>query len=226
MAIPIPGASLTAQYVISAAGNFSAANAALMTNTVEMLSRIRYDQRALFTNVALRSREYFVASVTLPSSNGVQNRTLDMTQCPPALERVLQVLVNGVPLNQVDILDINAELAPRYYAQGTTLVEVNAEWGAAGIVNAVIDYGYAPNDIDPYGATSQPLSVPDQWVDILVGNLAAYVALKDYGRPPTEIANAQALAQTRMAEFQGFLDQTAGVRAMRLDIPSPIATPQ
>jgi len=226
MTVAIPGASLTCSYVITAAAAFSPANPALMSNSVEMLSRIRYDQRELFTQIAVRSREYFVAQTVLPTSAGLQNRTIDTTQLPPALERILLVVINGVTISQVDVLDQAAELAPRYYAQGTQLVEVNAEWGGTGAQLATISYCYGPNDIDPYGQSNQPLSVPDQWVDILVGNLAAYCALKDYGRPPTEIANAQALAQTRMQEFQTFLDQTAGVKSMRLDIPSPTPAPQ
>lgn len=230
----VPGASLTAQYVVTEAVAFSAANAALATNPVEMLSRIRAAQRVLFTKLAERSREYFVAETAITSTSGPSGRIFDLSQLTPPLERVLQIqLATGPTLNQVDVLDQTGELAPRYYAQALMAVEVGTDWGIGGAaIQATLTYCYGPADLTPYaGDLTQPLSVPDQWIDILVGDLAAYLAHKDLGRenpqtPGADIANAQALADQRLAEFETFLDHVAGVRAMRLDVPKPTPAPK
>lgn len=216
-----PGATLTVQYVIDRAAAFSQLNPALMSNQVEMIARVRSAQRKLMTRVNVQSREYFVTVVPIVSS-ATSPRTLDLSQLNPPLERVLEVSIGGVDLNQVDVLDPDSELAPRYYAQGLSLVELNNEWSTLpGTAVATLTYGYGPTDLNPNGLTTQPLSVPDQWVDILVGELAAYCANKDYSRNASEAANATALRDSRIAELELYLDHTAGVRAMRSDVPHP-----
>src|SRR5579862_6479562 len=100
-------ATLTCQYIVTQAVAFSKANPTLATNTAEMLSRIRGQQRALFTHAAMRSREFLVTGVNLVSSSGVANRVFDISTVSPPIERSLQLMTAaGVTLNQVDPLDL------------------------------------------------------------------------------------------------------------------------
>lgn len=223
-------ATLTCQYVVTQAIAMSAGNKPPISgNTPEMLSRIRAQQRVVFTHCATRSREFLVTGVNLTSSPGTSGRILDLSTVSPPVERVLQLsTAAGITINQVDPLDMAGELAPRYYPVGLTLNEVNAEWGAAGTVAFQLLYVYAPLDINPTGSLAQPLTLPDQWVDILVGDLGAYFAHKDLARDPTgqETATCRALADSRMLELDAFLDSIAGARAWRTDVPRPNPVPQ
>jgi len=221
------GATLTAQYVMDRAAAFSPLNPPLMSIVEEMLSRIRFCQRSVFTKTSMRAREYLTTMTTLTSSYGSGGRTIDISQLNPPVERIFQVQINGVTINMVDPLDVYAELAPRYYPQSLKLYEVGNDWSSVtGSLNAVVTYCYAPTDISPFGTTAQALSVPDAWVDILVGDLAAYLAHKDAGRPVQDIATARQLSESRLSEFMMYLDHTAGVRSIRLDIPHPTGIPQ
>lgn len=223
-------ATKTCQDVLSGALAFSPANPALVVgSSAEVLQRVRAQQRATFTHVATRSREYLVTGVLLTSSIGNGNRTFDLSTISPPVERTLQLVTAfGVTLNQVDPLDLPGELAPRYYPVGLTLVEVANEWGPPGAITATLHYGYAPVDINPFGSMAQQLSLPDQWIDILIGDLAAYLRHKDHRSDPTGtlIGQARALSDGRLAELDLFLDMLAGARAWRTDVPRPVGVYQ
>lgn len=213
----------TAQNIIDRAKAFNPLNASLTTSTVEMLSRIRADQQALFTSVAALSRDRFQKTESIASTAAASGRVFALAGTSSPLERVLKLVLNdGREAHEVDILDVDAELAPRYYVQGTSLIEVTNDWSAAsGVVNATLTYVYGAVDVDSNGATTQPVSVLDQWIDLLVLPLAMYLHQKDPGRDPVEYERLTTLLDERQQAFTTYLTNYGGVASTRFDIPNP-----
>lgn len=187
-----------------------------------MLSRIRADQQALFTGVAGLARDYFQTTAPLSSTGGASGRSFDLSALSPPNERVLLLtLGDGRDCNEVDILDIDAELAPRYIARGTKLVEVSNDWGASGSKTATLTYVYGAAAISISGSLSQTVSIPDEWTDLLVLPLAKYLAQKDPGRDPNEITNLAAMQDEREQQFVSFLTSYSGIKSVRVIPPTP-----
>lgn len=215
--------STTCQDVVTRAQAFGVSNSPLTNNAMEMLTRIRADQDALFSKVAEVNRDYFSTYASITSTNGSSLRTFDISTVSPPVERTLKVtLADGRLLNQVDPLDLDGELAPRYVSQGMTLLELTNEWSStSGTVSASLYYVHAPIDIDPLGALTQLISIPDKYSDLPVISLAQYLHHKDVGRDPLEGQRLQALYSDRLNDFFNYLSHFAGVEARRFDIPRP-----
>jgi hypothetical protein len=222
----------TCQIIVDGARKFNTLNAALTTDVAEMLSRILADQQEVFTSVAGLTRERFQTVVGVTSTTGVSGRVIDLaalTPTNPPVERVLTlVLADGREANQVDVLDVDAELKPRYVVRGQTLVEVTNDWSTASgaPVNATLTYVYGPTAISPTGDLTQLVSVPDAWIDLLVLPLAIYLAQKDPGRDPAEIARLEGKLSRKQDAFVAYLTNYGGVEVKRFDLPSPQSTPQ
>lgn len=215
----------TCQTIVTRAQAFSALNQPLTTDRAEMLSRIRADQQALFTSVAGLARDRFTTTTALTSTAAARGRTCDLAGVTPPVERVLQlVLSDGREVFQVDELDQAAELAPRYFVRGTTLVEVGNDWNTAAgtAVTATLAYVYGATDIDPAGLYTQAVSVPDAWVDLLVLPLAMYLHTKDPGRDPAEYQALAARLDERQQAFLAYLGNYGGVEHRRFILPTPI----
>jgi hypothetical protein len=111
----------TCQTIVDRAKSTSPLNSALASDRAEMLSRIRADQQELFTVLAGRSRDRFQATAALASTSGSSARVFTLSAITPPVERVLLLtLGDGRDASQVDVLDIDAELAPRYFVRGQT----------------------------------------------------------------------------------------------------------
>jgi hypothetical protein len=182
----------TCQTILDRARALSALNPSVMSDRAEMLSRISADQQELFTRVNAATPDFFqtFASVT---SNVATTRQFDLGAAFIALsnapvERVLKLYsADGTEYSRVEVQDLDAELAPRYFQRAQRLLEpVAGEWGAAGAVTATLVYAYGPTAIDTAGALSQAVSVPDAWVDLLVLPLGIYAHAKDPGRDSEE----------------------------------------
>lgn len=217
----------TCQDIVSRARGFSILNPVLTSDTAEMLSRIRADQRELRATLAGQTRDFFQLTAAVASSAAALNRTADLTQLSPPLERILKVeLPGGTEVSQVDVLDPDAELAPRYTVRGTFLVEWKKEWNTATSTSVAltVTYVYAPTDIDPTGALTQPVSLPDEWTDLLALLLAAYCVHKDVGRDSAEYDRLMAMYTQRSAAFLEYLSHYGGLESRRFDIPTPMRT--
>lgn len=188
-----------------------------------MLSRIRADQQELFTNVAELARDRFQKSESITSGAGASGRVFALAGTSLPLERVLKLVLNdGREAHEVDILDLDAELSPRYYVQGTSLIEVGNDWSAAaGSVAAVLTYAYGMLDIDPTQGTTQLVSVPDQWIDLLVLPLGMYLHQKDPGRDPDDYTKLSTQLDGRQQAFTNYLTNYGGLAATRFNIPTP-----
>lgn len=218
----------TCQTVVDRAKSASPLNAALASDRAEMLSRIRADQQELFTTIAGLTRDRFQTTASLSSTTGSSGRIFNLAAVTPSVERVLKLtLGDGREANQVDVLDPDAELSPRYFVRAQTLIEVSNDWATvAGAVTASLVYVYGMTDIDPTGALTQLVSVPDQWIDLLVLPLAMYFFQKDPGRDEAEYARLAAMLGTyagrtgRRGAFLDYLENYGGVESRRFIQPS------
>lgn len=214
----------TCQFIVDRAKGQNLLNAPLVADTTDMLARIRAIQQRIFSSCAGITRDRFKTSVTGNSSSAASGRSLDLTQAAFSLpiERILQVkLASGVEVNQVDELDVEAELAPRYFPRGTSLYEVNGEWGPTGIVPLTVLYVYGATAISVTGNLSQNVSVPDEWTDTVVLPLAMYLHSKDPGRDPLEYERLEKLYTGTWTDFVGYLTNYSGNESRRFVMPAP-----
>jgi hypothetical protein len=114
--------TITCQTIVDRAKSTSPLNSALASDRAEMLSRIRADQQELFTVFAGRSRDRFQTTAAIASSEWIlRHGVFTLSAITPPVERVLQLtLGDGRDASQVDVLDVDAELAPRYFVRGQT----------------------------------------------------------------------------------------------------------
>lgn len=197
----------TAQQIVDRAKAFSALNTPLTTDRGEMLSRIRADQRAVFARIAQHGAARFQSTAAVTSSSAASARTASLASLTPPLGRILHVAItsSGAKVRQAEVGDEDAKFAPRYIARALTLVEVGSDWSTStGTVALTLTYVQGPTDIDPTGAYSQTVSVPDEWTDLLVLSLAMYLHQKDPGRDPAEFQRLQQWYATRLAEFDAY----------------------
>jgi hypothetical protein len=219
----------TVQQILDAAAGWSSANAgagpvAALTNR-EVLERVNSSQQGLFTKLAEQNRYFYVTGAVVSTTGGASGRQMDLSAQTPPVERILKILLpSGVELSQVDLQDLEAELAPRYYVQGEKLLEVNAEWGATGPVNLSLSYGYRAADLNLAAASLVAnISIPDRFADYLAVDLALYLAHKDFGRAgsdPGEITRLEKKLTAIYADITAFIDHFGGPQARRFVQPT------
>lgn len=199
--------STTVQQIIDYGVALSVANQGLATNTPDLIRRINQYQRARWTAFTQENRYYYQTTATVTSTAANGNRVADCSGLTLLVERMLIVkLASGTEVREVDLQNINAELAPRYYPSGQTLIEVGTDWDitTANPVTLTVSYCWRPADLDPLGATTQLVSVPDGYVSCLGDELGAYFALSDFGRStqdPTEVPALMASADDTAAKW-------------------------
>lgn len=194
----------TCQFVVDRAKAFNPLNASLAGDPVEMLTRIQQMQQRIFTAIGKLRRPRFTVLQSLSSTNASLNRSLNLAVVVPPVERVLRVTLasSGLEVFQVSEFDPNAQIAPRYYVRGQSLNEYSNDWGASGVVTVNLLYVYGATPITVTGATSQVVSLPDEWADVLIVPLARYFHQKDPGRDPMEY---ERLGQQYVDVWNGFL---------------------
>lgn len=218
----------TCQDLVDRAKVVSTLNAPLIRDRSEMLAKIRTDQRQLFADANGAARDFFQVSDNVSSTAGVGRRRVDLSSAGPLsrpLDRILMVtfMSTGLEINQVDQLDIDAEYAPRYTVQGLSLIEVGNDWLRTGVspVALTITYAYGPADINPTGPLTQTITLPDEWADLLVLPLAAYLVQKDPGRPDGEYERLEAMIAARRASFFEYITHFGGIEVQRFSLPRP-----
>lgn len=199
--------STTCQNVIDRAKQFSPLNTSLANDPVELLTRIQQMQQRIFTAIAGLRRPPFTTTATVVSNSAASARSASIASLSPPLERLLRVtLPSGAEVYPVSEFDQQAQLAPRYYARAKTLNEVSSDWGATGTITLTLLYAYGATAIVPTGATSQAITLPDEWADLLIKPLAMYFHTKDPGR---DVSEYQALDAEYAADWNGFLNYVA-----------------
>lgn len=204
----------TVQQIQDRAVAFSSANglSSLVSDTSEILSRVRADQQALYAGLLDQSGTRFQVTANLVSSSGSSGRTIALSSLSPPLARAISLtLASGQRAREVTIDDQDGRHPPRYYALGLSLVEVSNDWSAAtGTVAATLVYAAGPTDIDPAGALTQLVSVPDEWTDLLVLPLAMYLVQKDVGRDADEYGRLERMQAGKLEAFTTYLANYSG----------------
>lgn len=212
----------TCQNVIDRAKTFSPLNVSLTTDPVEMVVRVQQMQQRVFTAIAPLNAARFSVVATPNSTSASSNRTVDLSPLSPPVERVRRVaLPSGVDVDQVTEMDPNAELAPRYFPRGQKLYEVGSDWGATGVVVMTILYAYGATPITATGGTSQAISLPDEWADVLIIPLARYLHTKDPGRDPIEYQNLTTQYGEAWTAFLGYVTNYDGELMRSKLLPAP-----
>jgi hypothetical protein len=135
--------------------------------------------------------------------------------------RILKFVLNdGTEVSQVEFLDLEAELAPRYFVLGKKMYEVSNDWsGTAGTASGTLIYVRQPAVINVDGDLTQSLSLDDEFTDLLELRLAQYLAHKDVGRDPLELARLEKLVEAADETFVSHITQFGGVESRRFNIP-------
>lgn len=218
----------TCQQLYVRAKNSSPANAALLPTPADVLARIDSDQQSIFANLSTEQRDRFQTTIGIGSTIAPSLRVFDLSGLTPNVQRVLLlVLSDGRIVNQVDVLDPDAELAPRYIVRGQTLVEVSNDWlvGGSG-VSATLTYVYGPTTISPAGDFTQVISIPDAFADLLVFPLRMwmYYLRAPSDRDPTEYAMLTQGLKDMRASFVSYLQNFGGIESQRFILPTPADT--
>lgn len=199
------------------------ANATITSQPAEILARVEAEQQSLFSGLAAGTRDYFQASVSLTSSAGSSQRAFDLSTLSLPVERILLVtLFDGREAHQVDVLDVEAELSPRYIVRGRSLIEVGNDWSAGTTtVSANVVYVYGPAPILVTGDFTQTITIPDTFADLLVLPLQQYLAQQRLPVPSDE--NIPAMLESRRDAFAAYLTNFGGIASRRFDIPAPMS---
>lgn len=218
--------STQVQDIINRAVALSVANQGLATNQPDLIYRVNQFQRKRWTQFTQANKYYYQITQTVTSTAANGGRVADLSTLSLPVERTLSVyLPSGIEVREVDLQDQNAELAPRYYPSGATLVEVTNDWDTAtpNAVILIVNYCWRPVDLDPTMPTTQLVSVPDGYVGCLVNELGAYFAFSDFGRA-TQVSEATQLmadADSVMQAWIGEAGHFAGHSAYRFELPDP-----
>lgn len=220
--------------VLTRAVALSVANQGLIDSNVtadvqETLNRINQLQTNAFTRFTAKNKVGFLGSAVRTSTSGNGGRTIDLSGVTPRLQRIVRVtLPSGVEVSLVDPNVPQAELAPRYYMQGETIVEVMNDWdtSTASAVSLTILASSRATDLDvsATGALSQLVSVPDRYTSILVYGLGAYLAEKDVGREDEEVADLTAKSDAALDAWIESATLFGGVPVYSFEVPTPSVT--
>lgn len=178
----------TAQTVIDRAVARSALNEASLVPTTQLLGYMTTAERRIYILAARLNPNYFGSqgnSATRPSATASWN----LDNSPGSLVAVtkLEVAVisgtlSGVAVgDEVHLVDFrypDIQVSPRAYLRGKDLYGVGTDLGSGVnyVSQLVVYYSKLPPAIT---STSQNISLPDEWVDLLVVPLARILALRD-----------------------------------------------
>lgn len=195
-------------------------NASSLTSSApEMITQVgRYQSECYIA--AAKANRYFAGSGTVTSTSAASGRTADLSTLA-TLERIVEARLTSGKMNRVDLDDPDAELAPRYFVFGTTMYEVDSDWGTSGAVTITLKFATFPAALSPAGGLSQTLTLPDRWCPIVSTRLAAYLSRKDVGRAPEEADAFEKDAATAMAAMLESLDHYGGTTYRRFISPEP-----
>lgn len=214
----------TLQQIQDRAVAFSSANglASLVADPSEIINRLAGFERDVYDLATRENRYFFAVSVPVASTAGASARTIALSALALPCGRLLKFVLNdGRTVDQVDIQDLEAELAPRYYVLGTTIYEVSNDWSAAtGAVSGVLTYVRLPANLSTVGDLTQTVTLPDEFTDMLELRLAHYLAHKDVGRDPLEIDRLAKMIDEQDENFVSHVTEFAGVESRRFNIPT------
>lgn len=214
----------TLQQLQDRAVAFSSANglSSLVSDRSEIINRIAGFERDVYDLATRENRYFFALSAAVSSTNASSARSIPLASLTIPCGRILKFVLNdGRTVDQVDIQDLEAELAPRYYVLGTTMYEVSNDWSASpGVVSGILTYVRQPATLSTAGDLTQTLSLPDEFADMIELRLAEYLAHKDVGRDPLELERLEKMINDQDENFVSHVGQFAGVESRRFNIPT------
>ena len=215
----------TAQQIMDRAVARNTANrlSSLTDDTTQILWRIGTEEQSIFARLAGENRTYYQTSTSVASNAAASGRVVSLSAVSPPVLRVLRVeKSDGTEVYPVDLRDTDAELAPRYYPRGLSLVEVGSDWASnSSAVTLTIYYVQGATALSTTGALTQTVTIPDAFADLLDNRLARWLAEKDVGRDPAEIAMLDQEYAKRYDEFVVYLDNLAGTQTTRFILAEP-----
>jgi hypothetical protein len=213
----------TLQQIQDRAVAFSSANglSSLVSDTAEMINRIAALEQAVYDLATRENRHFFALKAAIASTSAASDRSIALTGLTVPCGRILQFkLADGRIVNQVDVLDVEAELAPRYYVLGKTIYEVGNDWSASSAaISGFLTYVRQPAVLNKAGTLTQTLSLDDEFTVLLELRLAEYLAHKDVGRDPTELERLEKMIAEAEANFVSHITEFGGVEARRFNQP-------
>jgi len=206
--------STTAQTVMDRAIQRSAMNNPDLVPPAQMLGYLSTNEKAAFIAAAKRNPDFFGKTATT-SIRSSSTAGWDLTSSPGDVGIVslitvaaLTGTVSGVSVSQkVNMVSLRwpqLGLSPRCYIRGHTVYGYSTELGADNsnmVTQLNISYSELPASITDVGTY---ISLPDEWVDLLVLPLARILAIRD-GRPD----EAKLLEEEYQMLFALFLEQVA-----------------
>jgi len=206
--------SISAQTVMDRAIQRSAMNNPDLVPPAQMLGYLSTNEKAAFIAAAKRNPDFFGKSGTT-ATRSVYTAGWDLTSSPGdvGIVSLIEVAaisgsVTGVSVgDKVSMVSLRwpqLALSPRGYIRGHTIYGYQSELGADNsnlVTQLTVHYSELPasiTDVDTY------VSLPDEWVDLLVLPLARILAIRD-GRPD----EAKLLQEEYQMLFELFLEQVA-----------------
>lgn len=182
----------TVQNIIDRAIDRNAANRldSLTESTTVMIHRVNQDAIRLRQQLLDRNKTFFFQEEAKATNAAASARVLDLESLGSGnkVGRLVKVsLPSGAKVSIVDYIDRTAALAPRGYPKQKTIVEVGSEWGASGAVVLTVAYNIGCTSLVLTGATTQNVTIDDEYAWLLDNRLGAYLAAKDVGRSADEI---------------------------------------
>lgn len=205
--------SYTVQNVIDAAVQRSDLNNPALVAPAQLLVWLSQFERSLYLKAARINPEYFGVDAAT-EIRATYTGTWDIRTTPglvAALTRAtiesfqgsMTGLVVGDEVHLVMERWANMEIAPRASVRGGVVTEYNGELStdASNYVKALRVY-YSPIP-DVLIHTSQTISLPDEWIDLLITQLAKRLAMRDGRINEVEIFNLE-IAEL-LADFEAAL---------------------
>lgn len=220
----------TALQIVDRAIQRNTANrlSSLTDDNAEMLHVVNSAQSALRSLLVGENRTFYQQQASVTSTAASTKRVADLSAVTPPVYRVLRVeLADGTEVAPVDLQDPDAELAPRYYPKGRTLVEVGSDWNESSSAAQTLTVYYVAGvtALSTSGALGQTVSIEDEWAWLLDNRLARYLAAKDVGRDPAEVEDLDAEYARGSTDYLAWVDTYAGRQADRFLIPPPQKKP-
>ena len=199
----------TALTIINQAIQRSALNNPDLVPTAQMLGYITNLERSVYAQGARYNPDYFGA-VGVSATRSVFTGAWDMTATPGGVFAITALEVDtitgsvsgvaeGDTVNIIGFRWPELQVAPRAYIRGQSVSGYGTDLGAADanmvtILN--VFYSVLPATVS---TTSQSVTLPDEWVDLVIVPLARILAIRDHR--PEDVQALDAEYNSLMASF-------------------------
>lgn len=210
----------TVQNIIDRAVGRNIANrgGSLTQSTVEMIHVVNQYANRLRQQLLERNHSFFFHEETKASSNAASDRVLDLDALT-STQKVGRLIALKLPdtteISIVDYKDRAAALAPRGYPKKKTIVEIGSEWGSTGPITITVAYNIGCTPLVLTGATTQAVTVDDEYSWLLDNRLGRYLANKDVGRDEAEVKLLDIEYEAGFEDYVSWLTNVGGPQTLQ-----------